>query len=97
MTSLTLSDLTKDPVEMRCRRCDRHGRYHKATLTALDGVEASTALPDIANAIAKARCKEWSELGNARCGVYFMELAVEPYTPSRDRSTGSQYSGPVSE
>lgn len=66
MTSLTFSDLTKDPVEIRCRKCNRHGRYYKATLAALEGVEASTALPDIANAIAQARCDDWSELENKR-------------------------------
>jgi hypothetical protein len=69
MASLTLSDLESDPVEIRCRRCDRHGRYYKASLKMLEGVEPDTALPDVANAIAKAWCKDWSELGNRRCSV----------------------------
>jgi len=77
LTSLTLSDLAQDPVEIRCRRCKRHGRYYKATLAALEGVEPGTALPDIANAIAQARCADWSELGNKRCAVYFVELALK--------------------
>jgi hypothetical protein len=78
--TLTLSALTQDPVKIACKRCGRSGAYRKSTILKYAGVEAGTVLPEIANIIAKDKCEDWSELGNKRCFIYFLELADGPDT-----------------
>jgi hypothetical protein len=72
--TVTLGDLAGrvDPLEVRCRRCGRHGRLRLARLIADHG--AGTGLPDLAVRLA-ADCPKAaaSDLGE-RCFVFFPQL-----------------------
>ena len=65
-----------DPLEVRCRCCERRGRLRLARLIADHG--AGTGLPDLAVRLAadcpKAKAPDLAE----RCFVYFPQLAGLP-------------------
>ena len=75
---VTLAELVGrlDRLEVRCRRCERHGRLRLARLVAEHG--AGMALPDLAVPLAAGCPKaEAANLGE-RCFVYFPQLAELP-------------------
>jgi hypothetical protein len=64
-----------DPLEVRCRRCERHGRPRLARLIANHG--AGTGLPDLAVRLS-AGCPKAQALDlGERCFVFFPQL-LEP-------------------
>ena len=72
--AVTLGDLAGrvDQLEVRCRRCTRHGRLRLAGLIADQG--AGMALPDLAVRLAAGCPKaEAPDLGE-RCFVHFPQL-----------------------
>ena len=76
--AVTLGDLVGrvDRLEVRCRRCPRHGRLRLARLIAGHG--AGTGLPDLAARLAtdcpKAKAPDLSE----RCIAFFPQLLEQP-------------------
>ena len=75
--AVTLGDLAGrvDQLEVRCRRCDRHGRLRLARLIADHG--AGTGLPDLAVRLS-AGCPKAQALDlGERCFVFFPQV-LEP-------------------
>ena len=74
MTSgaVTLADYPGDMVVLACAKCDRRGRYRKASLVAIHG--AKIGLPDLLGRVAADCPKQRDELGNDRCGAHYPEL-----------------------
>ena len=69
--AVTLGDLVGrvERLEVRCLRCERHGRLRLARLIAAHGADA--ALPDLRYRLA-AGCAKAGEANPAeRCNVYF--------------------------
>jgi len=61
-----------DYVEFACSKCERRGRYRKASLVAIHG--ATIGLSDLRTRIA-ADCPRMREpLGNDPCGVHYPAL-----------------------
>ena len=66
--SLSLDDMP-ERIEIRCRKCYRHGFYKRETLRERFG---GMRLPDIAAALGD--CPD-RQMGNDPCAVYFVALA----------------------
>jgi len=76
--AVTLDDLVGrvERLEVRCRRCPRHGRFRLARLVADHG--AGTGLPDLAVRLA-AGCPRATAADLAeRCFVYYPQLLEPP-------------------
>jgi hypothetical protein len=67
-----LANYPGDVVELACSKCDRNGRYRKASLVAIHGAEIG--LPDLRARIAADCPKMRNPLGNDLCGVHYPEL-----------------------
>ena len=65
MSSLTIADHPTDPIVIVCQKCDRNGRYRKATLIEKYGDD--TVLPDLLAMLA-SDCEFRNKLGNQGCG-----------------------------
>lgn len=72
--ALTLTDLTLNRLEVRCRVCKRRGRYRTQNLIAKHG--ADFPLPELADLLAEG-CEEIPETSFQKCSVYFPGL-VQP-------------------
>ena len=76
--AVTLGDLVGriDRLEVRCRRCERHGRLRLARLIADHG--AGTGLPDLAVRLAAGCPKVEATDPGERCFVHFPQLFGPP-------------------
>ena len=75
---VTLGELVGrvDRLEVRCRRCERHGRLRLARLIADHG--AGTGLPDLAARLAAGCPKAQVPEPGERCFVHFPQLLELP-------------------
>ena len=71
--SLTITDHPTDPIEIDCQKCDRPGRYRKATLIEKYGDD--TVLPDVL-ALLASDCEFRNKLGNQGCGAIYPTLGL---------------------
>ena len=67
--ALTLADFPGDMIRFACDRCDRRGRYRRATL--LDQFGAGAVLPDVLNGL--ANCKRARNASDP-CGAHYPDL-----------------------
>ena len=76
--AVTLGELAGRPdhLEVRCRRCERHGRLRLARLVADHG--AGTGLPDLAARLAADCPKAGGPDPAERCFVHFPQLLEPP-------------------
>ena len=76
--AVTLGDLVGrlDRLELRCRRCPRHGRLGLARLIADHG--AGTGLPDVAARLAAGCPEAETPDPGERCFVHFPRLLELP-------------------
>ena len=65
-------DFPTDPIEIKCQKCGRHGRYRKAMLVGKYGSEI--VLPDLLGLIA-GNCELRSGLGNRGRGAIYPALS----------------------
>jgi hypothetical protein len=72
--SITLGELVGklELLEIRCHRCDRHGRVSLARL--IDEHGADTGLPDLWQSLASDCVNAGSKALHNRCAIYYPEL-----------------------
>jgi len=72
--SITLAELVGklDLLEIKCHRCDRHGRVSLARL--IDNHSADTGLPDVWETLAGDCPNARSTALNNRCAIYYPQL-----------------------
>jgi len=72
--SITLSELQGklDLLEIKCHRCERHGRVSLARLIEEHG--ADTGLPDLWESLAGDCPNARTTALNSRCAIYYPEL-----------------------
>ena len=68
----TIKDFPTDPIEIECKKCDRNGRYRKATLIEKYG--SDIVLSDLLALIA-GDCEFRGRLGNQGCGAIYPALS----------------------
>ena len=66
----TLSRWPLDPIEIVCDRCERRGRYRKATL--LERYGGDVVMPEVLARVS-ADCPKRAGLGADVCGVRYAE------------------------
>jgi len=69
----SLAQYPGDVVELACLKCERQGRYRKASLVAIHG--ATIGLPDLRTHIAADCPRMRNPLKNDPCGVHYPALA----------------------
>jgi hypothetical protein len=69
----TLRDLAEriSVIEIRCSKCDRHGRMKLSTLIERYG--EAFAVPDLRTTL-NADCEHASAMSNQQCDLYFPQL-----------------------
>ena len=72
--SITLSELQgkRDLLEIKCHRCERHGRVSLARLIEEHG--ADTGLPDLWESVAGDCPNARTTALNSRCAIYYPQL-----------------------
>lgn len=71
--AVLLRDFPGDVVELRCTKCERHGRYSKASLIAEHGGEIG--LPDLRAKLAADCPKMQTRVGGNPCSSYYPALS----------------------
>jgi hypothetical protein len=81
--SITLSELQHklDLLEVKCHRCERHGRVSLARLIEEHG--ADTGLPDLWESLAGDCPNARTTALNSRCAIYYPQLPAL-FLPSKD-------------
>ena len=81
--SITLSELhgKLDLLEIKCHRCERHGRVSLARLIEEHG--ADTGLPDLLENLAGDCPNARTAALNSRCAIYHPQLSAL-FLPSKD-------------
>ena len=72
--SITLNELVGklDLLEIKCHRCDRHGRVSLARL--IDNHGSATGLPDLWEILAGDCANAGTTALNSRCAIYYPQL-----------------------
>ena len=73
MNTQTLRDVAKriSVIEIRCTKCDRHGRMKLSTLIQHYG--ADFAIPDLRTTL-NTGCEHANAMVNQQCDLYFPQL-----------------------